>query len=145
MTVNTRSVAQRPTQSASSSPDVCQTSRHVSKGPQLPLDTQISTGFRKLQKQLSAHFMSVNSRLRTVENYQRNQARRWKQQQTSWVPMGRHYPTERRYFAQTPTRFHKPDRYYSYDKRVADRRTFPRRRDDGWRPNRNFHRYNGHE
>ena len=145
VTVNTRSVAQRPTQSASSSPDVCQTSRRVSQGPHMPLNTQITTGFRKLQKQLYTHFMSVNNRLRAVENYQRGQARRWKQQQTSWVPLGLQHPTERRYFAQNPTRFYKPDRYYSYDKRVADRRTFLRRRDDGWRPNRNFHRYNGHE
>ena len=89
--------------------------------------------------------MGVNSRLRAVESFQRSEARRWKQQQPTWVPRGQHRPDDRRYYNQNPTRFHKPDRYYSYDKRVADRRTFSRRRDDGWRPNRNFHRYNGHE
>ena len=145
VTVNTRHVAQRPTQNASKSPDVCRTSRRVSQGPTLPLDTQITTGFRKLQKQITAQFMGVNSRLRAVESFQRSEARRWKQQQPTWVPRGQHRPDDRRYYNQNPTRFLKPDRYYSYDKRVADRRTFPRRRDDGWRPNRNFHRYNGHE
>ena len=145
VTANTRSVTQRPVEPAVESPIACQTVKDVSKGPTTPLDAQMRLGFKRLQKQLTTQFMGINSRLRAVENKQRSQTRRWEQQHAAWVPAGRLYTDTYRRPSPEFRTFCKPDRYYSYDKRAADRMTFPQRRDDGWRPRRNFHRYDGYE
>lgn len=144
VTAETRSAMQSSTQKASVSPDVKQTVESVSQGPK-PLIIQTGPGYHDLRKQMSAKFSSVNSRLNIVESYQREKSNRWKQQQAAWVPAGQQHPNATRRGKQQANKLSKPDRYSSYDKRAADRRNFPKRRDDGWRPNRNFHRSTGHE